>query len=335
MRKGWIGITAAAAASAVAVLAVALAGPAGGAPSPAFTFAADGPAVPGLSGLNENPPRQPPSTATGTTTVLWGTTNSMTVNVAFNGLTTPNTAAHIHCCADAPNNAGVATTTPTFTGFPGGVTSGTYTRTFDMTNAASYNPAFVSAQGGVANAEAALLGGLLAGRAYMNIHTQMFGGGEVRGFLHPVSCLTGPQYSPLTVAAGEAVCVAPGAMVFGPITVNPGGALSVDGAFVAGPIQAQGATYLRVCGSQVAGPLTASGNTGLVLVGGDAATGPCAGNMIMGPGSLTNNTAGVEFNANSVFGPLTISGTTGTLPPPDTGSVHAADNTVYGPSSIS
>jgi hypothetical protein len=35
-----------------------------------------------------------------------------------------------------------------------------------------------------------------------------------------------------------------------------------------------------------------------------------------------------------VGGPLTISGTTGTLPPPDTGSVHAEGNTVSGPTRI-
>ena len=34
------------------------------------------------------------------------------------------------------------------------------------------------------------------------------------------------------------------------------------------------------------------------------------------------------------MGPLTISGTTGSLPPPDTGSVHATGNTVLGPSNI-
>jgi len=153
--------------------------------SAALQFVADGPAAPGLSGLNENPPH-PESTATGTTTVFWDTTTStMTVIVKFDGLTTPNTAAHIHCCVTAPGNAGVATTTPTFTGFPGGVTSGSYTHVFNMLDAASWNPAFVSAQGGVANAAGALLAGLQAGRAYMNIHTQRFGGGEVRGFLHP------------------------------------------------------------------------------------------------------------------------------------------------------
>src|SRR5262249_22327414 len=151
------------------------------------------------------------------------------------------------------------------------------THTFNMLDAASYNPAFVSAQGGVANAETAFLGGLQAGRAYMNIHSQMFGGGEIRGFMHPAPCVTETVFGPLTVAAGQAICVAPGVQVLGPITVSPGGALNLDGAFVAGPIQARGATYVRVCGSTVAGPLDVSGSTGLVLVGGDAATAPCGG----------------------------------------------------------
>jgi hypothetical protein len=64
------------------------------------------------------------------------------------------------------------------------VTSGTYSHTFDMLDPASYNPAFVTANGGtVASAEAVLLGGILAGDAYLNIHTEMFPGGEIRGFL--------------------------------------------------------------------------------------------------------------------------------------------------------
>ena len=64
--------------------------------------------------------------------------------------------------------------TPTFSGFPLGVTSGSFMQTFDMTQASSYNPAFVTANGGtVAGAEAALLAGLHAGTAYLNIHTSM------------------------------------------------------------------------------------------------------------------------------------------------------------------
>ena len=53
-----------------------------------------------------------------------------------------------------------------------------------MTDASSYNPAFVTANGGtVAGAEAALLAGLHAGTAYLNIHTSMVPAGEIRGFL--------------------------------------------------------------------------------------------------------------------------------------------------------
>jgi hypothetical protein len=42
---------------------------------------------------------------------------------------------------------------------------------------------FVTAQGGLANAEAALAAGMAAGETYLNIHSEEFGGGEIRGFL--------------------------------------------------------------------------------------------------------------------------------------------------------
>jgi CHRD domain/PEP-CTERM motif len=68
-----------------------------------------------------------------------------------------------------------------------GVTSGIYNMTFDLTMASTYNPAFVTAEGGtVAGAEAALETALLAGETYINIHTTNFGGGEIRGFLAAV-----------------------------------------------------------------------------------------------------------------------------------------------------
>jgi hypothetical protein len=122
----------------------------------------------------------------------------MTVHVVFSGLSSPNTAAHIHCCVSAPGNTGVATTVPTFTGFPSGVTSGTYTHTFDMLAAGSYNPAFIAAHGGTpASAAAALLAGINAGQAYLNIHTVMFPGGEIRGFLvKPVDISIKPDATP-------------------------------------------------------------------------------------------------------------------------------------------
>jgi len=140
-----------------------------------------------LVGSLEVPPTG--SSATGSALVVIDTVaNTMDVNVTFSGLSSGTTASHIHCCLASPFltgiNAGVATAVPTFTGFPLGVTSGTYTHTFDLTAASSYNPAFVTAQGGtVAGAEAALLTGIESGESYLNIHTTNFGGGEIRGFL--------------------------------------------------------------------------------------------------------------------------------------------------------
>jgi hypothetical protein len=136
-----------------------------------------------LSGANESPPAASPGTGTATVT-LDTVAHLLTVSVTFSGLTAPATAAHIHCCLATPftGNAGVATQTPSFTGFPN-ATSGTYSATFNTTLAATWNSAFVTAQGSIANAEAALAAAMTTGRAYLNIHTANFPGGEIRGFL--------------------------------------------------------------------------------------------------------------------------------------------------------
>jgi len=130
------------------------------------------------------------SSGSGTANVTFDTSaNTMEVIVAFSGLSSQDTAAHIHCCTAAPGTVGVATTLPSFPGFPLGVTSGTYDMTFDMTDAASYNASFITASGGTtADAEAALLAGLEGGMAYLNIHTVNYPGGEIRGFLHELVC---------------------------------------------------------------------------------------------------------------------------------------------------
>lgn len=147
-----------------------------------------------LSGGAEEP--STPSTGTGTATLTFDTDlNTMTLEVAFSGLTGTVNAAHIHCCTAAPaaGNVGVATTVPTFPGFPAGVTSGSYAMTFDLTLPSSFNPAFVTANGGTpAGAEAALLAGVAEGRAYLNIHTDVFPAGEIRGFLVPARAIPEP-----------------------------------------------------------------------------------------------------------------------------------------------
>lgn len=109
------------------------------------------------------------------------------VSTSFSGLTGTTTVAHIHCCIDAPGNVGVATPTPTFPGFPAGITSGTYSQSFDLTLASSFRSGFITANGGTpASAAMALANGLAAGQAYLNIHSTFSPGGEIRGFFTPV-----------------------------------------------------------------------------------------------------------------------------------------------------
>lgn len=140
--------------------------------------------VAGLNGANEIPPVVTPGTGQATV-VLDPAANTLRVEVTFSGLTSGTTASHIHCCvpSGAPGNFIVATTTPTFPGFPLGVTSGTYDDTLDLTLASSYNPVFVTDEGGVPQAEAALIAAIESGANYLNIHTTANPGGEIRGIL--------------------------------------------------------------------------------------------------------------------------------------------------------
>jgi hypothetical protein len=138
-----------------------------------------------LSGANEVPPVISPGTGQATIT-LDPTAETIEINVTFSGLTSNDTAAHIHCCAPLGTNAGVATTLPAFAGFPLGVTSGMFDQTFSLTDASFYNPAFVTAEGGLAQAEAALIMGIEGGQTYFNIHTMNNPGGEIRSQLTAV-----------------------------------------------------------------------------------------------------------------------------------------------------
>jgi len=147
------------------------------------------------------------------------------------------------------------------------------------------------------------------------------------------ACLTG-AVSKLVVGAGQSICLGPGAKLNGGVTIAAGGSLDIEGATIDGGLKSSGAGVIRICGSSVNGGIKITGSTGLVLIGGDAATGPCAGNTISGGSASIDSSGGVEFNGNTVSGGLTITGITGTLPPPDTGSVHATGNKVTGKSVV-
>ena len=156
-----------------------------------------------LDGPSESPPNASPGTGFGTAdydTVA----HTLTLSLTFSGLLGTTTASHIHAPTTVPfaGTANIATTTPTFAGFPLGVTSGTYNTVLDLTLSSSYNSAFITASGGTtAGAETALMADIAAGKAYWNVHTTVVPGGEIRGFLVPV-----PEPTALAFAgAGAAV----------------------------------------------------------------------------------------------------------------------------------
>jgi CHRD domain-containing protein/PEP-CTERM motif-containing protein len=141
-----------------------------------------------LTGAKEVPVNASPGTGYAVV-IVDAAAQTLQVDVTFQNLLGTTTASHIHCCTAVPEvgTAGVATQVPTFVGFPLGVTSGTYSHNFDLSLASTYNPAFITANGGtVASAEAVLLAGITAGEAYLNIHSSFAPGGEIRTFLDPV-----------------------------------------------------------------------------------------------------------------------------------------------------
>jgi len=163
-----------------------------------FTFVAS------MDGPSEFPVPVNPSPGIGSATVTFdATANILSISASFSGLTGTTTAAHIHAptAVAFTANAGVAVHSPSLAGFPLGVTSGSYSMNYNLASTSTYSTGFLNNNGGtVASAEAALLGYLQSGRAYLNIHTSAFPGGEIRGFLTPV-----PEPETMAMIAGGAL----------------------------------------------------------------------------------------------------------------------------------
>ena len=119
-----------------------------------------------LSNLGEPVPT---STGSGSASVAFNDALfTVSVNETFANLVNPATAAHIHCCTAVAftGSIGVALA---LSGFPS-AQSGNYINSFTLA------PADFSS----------LLAGTQAGKAYLNIHSAAYPGGEIRGFLVPV-----------------------------------------------------------------------------------------------------------------------------------------------------
>jgi hypothetical protein len=134
----------------------------------------------------DGPSEPTPSPGTGFARVDYDDiAHTMRVRASFKGLEGVTTAAHIHAPTMVPfeGTASVATTTPTFLGFPAGVAQGSYDMTLDLTLASSWRPGYLTANGGsTAGAETAFISAMENGQAYFNIHSSIYGGGEIRGF---------------------------------------------------------------------------------------------------------------------------------------------------------
>ena len=116
--------------------------------------------------------------------------HTLLIHTDWTGLSGTTTVAHIHCCTAVPGTgtAGIAVTPGTLPGFPTGLSSGSYTSPLiDLDDVASFTAGFLTFGSGTpAGATAALLAGIDAGTAYFNIHSNLFPGGEIRGFLSQV-----------------------------------------------------------------------------------------------------------------------------------------------------
>ncbi len=162
-------------------------------------------------------PEAPTATGSGRVDLVFDTdTLLLQIDASWSGLSGITTVAHIHCCTPAPGTnpltpafggsatVGVAVTPGTLTGFPAGISSGSYSRAIDLGVDASYTTAFRNANGGTAaGARAAVLAGMSDGRAYFNVHTDKFTGGEIRGFITRV-----PEPASLALAALGLLAVA-------------------------------------------------------------------------------------------------------------------------------
>jgi hypothetical protein len=133
-----------------------------------------------MSGPAESPPNASPG-ASITTIEIDG--NTLRVDAPFKDLLANVTEAHIHCCTTSAFT-GTAPVAVPLTDFPLGVTTGSYSHAFDLTDSAVFDSGFLSSNGGTATkATDALFAGIAANEAYVNIHSDQYPDGEIRGFI--------------------------------------------------------------------------------------------------------------------------------------------------------
>ena len=128
------------------------------------------------------PAADTPATGTGTIAIAG---DIITVDITYADLLAPLTIAHIHCCAPAGVNAGIAVDLDMIP-LPATL-SGTFTCLFDLSDPMTYRPAFITASGGTVDlARTRLVNAFDTETAYFNLHTSRFPAGGIRSQIGPV-----------------------------------------------------------------------------------------------------------------------------------------------------
>jgi uncharacterized protein (TIGR03118 family) len=164
-----------------------------------------------MTGANAVPPVVTP--ATGTFSIAFDTAaHTMSIVMQWSALTGATTVAHIHCCTAVPGTGTAPHVSQNnFPGFPVGVMAGSYSVVLNTLDPATYDAAFLAAHGNSpALAEAFLFSGMVAGTAYVNIHTTTATAGEINDFTHAAT-IPGTQtpLPPAWVIPGQIAGYAP------------------------------------------------------------------------------------------------------------------------------
>ncbi|QJD88797.1 CHRD domain-containing protein [Duganella dendranthematis] len=115
------------------------------------------------------------------------------VGAAFSALQGLSTGANIQW-------SGSGDTLASLLAFPLGVSTGAYSHNFNTSLDTTWNPVFLSANGGnAAGAEAAFAAGLATGTAYLNINSTAYPTGEIRGALNLVPTAAVPEPASLAM----------------------------------------------------------------------------------------------------------------------------------------
>ena len=112
------------------------------------------------------------------------------------------------------------------------------------------------------------------------------------------------------------------------LRIQPGAHVTIMHSTILQGINDNGGASLTLCGSLVANGVKVNGATGFVEVGNPFDG--CARNMILGGMSLQSNTGGVAAIGNQISGPVTVSGNSGTGPPPQDIANELAANKITG-----